>query len=105
MSVPGQSEFYTQWLAGLRAVERHTGRHTISGNALWINTVDQSVQQIAEARRYGVDWAGYANNGLTYAGTHKTRAAERAAFVKAMRGGPFKSNAAIPAMPWKAANK
>ena len=105
VSVPGQSAFYTQWLAGLRTVERQTGRHTVSGNALWINTLDQSVQQITEARRSGVDWAGYAYNGLTYAGIHKTRAAERAAFVKAMRGGPFKANALMPTMPWKAAKK
>ena len=105
VSVPGQNEFYTQWLAGLRTVERTTGRHTVSGNALWINTTAQSVQQIAEARRYGVDWAGYAYNGLMYAGTHPTRAAERAAFVTAMRSGPFKAGALIPGMPWKTAKK
>lgn len=105
VSVPGQSDYYTQWLQGLRAVERTTGRHTVSGNALWINTLPQSVAQINEARRYGIDWAGYAYNGLAYAGMYKTRAAERSAFITTMRQGPFKTNALIPTMPWKAATK
>ncbi len=104
-SVPGQSEIFTRWLQGMQALAQRSGRHFVSGNGLWINTNAQSVEQVNEARTYGLDWAGYAYNGLTYGGTHPTRAAERAAFVRAMRAGPFRADATIPAMPWKAVKR
>ena len=99
--VPGQSQHYSEWLAGMDALQRRSKRHFVSGNGLWINTVGDSIDQIDEARRRGIDWAGYSYGTMTYRDTSKTRQQQRNEVADALRAGPFSQRAAVPALPCK----
>lgn len=107
---PDQALMFSEWSAFL--ADHQGERQAVNGPALYLNGVADSLSQVREALRpseagnTAAGWSGY-----SYAGPSKDVAAnglavERAKLVQALTQGedaPFKDEAAVPGMPWKAA--
>ncbi|WP_203433401.1 family 10 glycosylhydrolase [Jiangella asiatica] len=109
--MPDQAQMYAEWNEVL--ADWQGERQTVSGPALYLNEIDDSVQQVRDlltptaAGNTVVGWSGYsyANPSLTAAaGSAAVKDAERAALAAALTTGadaPFAADAAVPSMPWK----
>lgn len=109
--MPDQAQMFAEWNEVL--ADWQGDRQTVSGPALYLNEIDDSVQQVHDlltptaAGNTVAGWSGYsyANPSLTAAaGSPAVKDAERAALAAALTTGPdapFAQDAAVPSMPWK----
>ncbi|WP_026877609.1 family 10 glycosylhydrolase [Jiangella gansuensis] len=109
--MPDQAQMYAEWNEVL--ADWQGDRQAVSGPALYLNEIDDSVQQVRDlltptaAGNTVAGWSGYsyANPSLTAAsGSAAVKDAERAALAAALTTGPdapFAEDAAVPSMPWK----
>ncbi|MBO3130423.1 family 10 glycosylhydrolase [Dermatophilus congolensis] len=96
-----QRRYFTSWVQGMAALQKRDGRTMVSGNAMWNNTIAQSIAQYQEAARAGVGWAGYAYSTMTIPDPQVGVSAQRALVAGTFGNGPFRVKAAVPSMPWK----
>ena len=103
--MPDQEQMFDEWN---RALANYRGdRHVVSGPALYLNEIADSVAQAAEIDALPLDgWMGYA-----YANASKTAAesedpavkdSERSKLATALRDEVFTDDAVVPEMDWKA---
>jgi len=109
--MPDQAQMYEEWNEVL--ADWQEDRQSVIGPALYLNDIDDSVQQVrdalatTEAGNAAVGWSGYSYASPSLAGTGSgtaTADAERAELEAALTEGPdapFAEEAAVPAMPWK----
>lgn len=100
-----QAAMFTSWNQFLVRVRNETGRHMISGAALYLNTIPNSVRQAQAVTSLGLGWSGF-----SYANTSQAAAASTSLTVKteqrrqtfaALKASVFAAPASVPAMPWK----
>ncbi|MEE6272919.1 serine hydrolase [Georgenia sp. MJ206] len=101
---PEQARMFREWNEAL--VEYRNGRHAVSGPALYLNEVEDSVAQAQEIVELGLDgWSGYsyANPSLTanQSSSGAVKDAERDELAVALRSTVFTSDAVVPEMTWK----
>lgn len=102
-----QKLMFEQWndaLAGYRA-----GRHVVSGPALYLNELEDSVTQAEDVVAAGLDgWMGYSYANPTLSATNQpdpaVKDAARAELVDALRAGVFAEDVVVPEMTWKSAS-
>ncbi len=103
---PDQAQMFSTWNDGLRAIGGETGRYVVSGPALYLNSVEDSVAQAAEVTRGGMGWSGYAyanpSQEATASSERAVKDAQRDALAAALTGAVFTAPAAVPRQPWKA---
>lgn len=109
--MPDQAQMFDEWNEVL--ADWQGDRQAVSGPALYLNEIDDSVQQVrdllvpTDAGNTVAGWSGYAyaNPSLTAAaGDAAVKDAERDALAAALTEGddaPFAEQAAVPSMPWK----
>ncbi|KGJ72608.1 hypothetical protein GY21_14335 [Cryobacterium roopkundense] len=103
--MPEQARMFDEWNTAL--AEYGAGRHVVSGPALYLNGIDDSVQQAHDVVDAGLDgWMGYsyANVSLdaTASADPAVKEAERDALAAALRADVFTTDADVPVMEWKA---
>lgn len=101
-----QAVMFTEWNEAL--VAYRAGRHVVSGPALYLNSVEGSLEQAREVVGLGLDgWQGYAYANVsadaTASPSGEVKAAERARLFGTLRGTVFSEDAEVPAMTWKPA--
>ncbi|TRY20214.1 family 10 glycosylhydrolase [Tessaracoccus rhinocerotis] len=100
-----QAAQFRSWNVFLADLQEETGRLMVSGPALYLNTVAESLRQANAATALGIGWSGYsyANPSAPgYAsGSTSVKGAERRALIDALVAGPFREWAAVPLMTWK----
>ncbi|MDH7481597.1 MAG: family 10 glycosylhydrolase [Armatimonadota bacterium] len=84
---------WTNWLATMQAT---TGRHSVDGQACYLNSISDSIIQMQVARDAGL--AGICN--YDYNTTNKD-GQPRSAFLDAVRTNIYQQKAPVPDMPWK----
>lgn len=106
-----QAQMYAEWNEVL--ADWQGDRQSVSGPALYLNEVDDSLAQLnallepTEAGNTVAGWSGYsyANPSMTATGSsQEVKDAERAALTEAFTEGddaPFAEPAAVPSMSWK----
>ncbi|MFC4555551.1 serine hydrolase [Georgenia faecalis] len=102
--MPDQAQMFAEWNAAL--VEYRGDRHAVSGPALYLNEVEDSVAQAQQIVELGLDgWSGYsyANPSLTANASPSgaVKDAERDALAIALRADVFAEDAVVPEMTWK----
>ncbi|AYY11521.1 hypothetical protein EF847_01075 [Actinobacteria bacterium YIM 96077] len=107
-----QAQMFAEWNEVL--ADWQGDRQSVSGPALYLNEVEDSLEQVNELREPTeagntvAGWSGYsyANPSQTATGSsQEVKDAERDALVEAFTTGddaPFAEPAAVPTMPWKA---
>ena len=103
--MPEQARMFEEWNAAL--AEYASGRHVVSGPALYLNEIPDAVQQAKDVVNAGLDgWMGYsyanASMTATASGDQAVKEAERAALAAALKANVFTSVAKVPVMKWKA---
>ncbi|WP_103503960.1 MULTISPECIES: glycoside hydrolase family 10 protein [unclassified Streptomyces] len=108
---PAQKQMYSEWSEFM--ADNQMGRQTVNGPGLYLNPVEDSVEQALEAvaptaaGNTAAGWSGYAyaNPSSTHVdGSWENRSAERDALAEALTTGPdapFAEEAAVPDMAWK----
>ncbi len=105
---PDQAQMYDEWNEVL--ADWQGDRQAVSGPALYLNEIDDSVQQAqdllepTEAGNTVAGWSGYAYASPSLAAAEGDADAERDALAEALTTGddaPFAEEAAVPSMPWK----
>lgn len=102
--VPEQARMFDEWNGAL--AEYASGRHVVSGAALYLNEIPDAVQQAKDVVNAGLDgWMGYsyanASKTATASGDQAVKDAERAALAAALKADVFTSAAKVPVMEWK----
>jgi len=102
--IPEQARMFDEWNKAL--AEYASGRHVVSGPALYLNKIPDAVQQAQDVVDAGLDgWMGYsyANASITAtaSGDQAVKDAERRALATALKAGVFTSAAQVPVMDWK----
>jgi uncharacterized lipoprotein YddW (UPF0748 family) len=101
---PDQAVMFTQWNEAL--AEYRADRHVVSGPALYLNDIEDSVAQAREVLDLGLDgWMGYSYANPTRAATASSDLAfkddQRAALVDALRADVLAEDVVVPEMTWK----
>jgi uncharacterized lipoprotein YddW (UPF0748 family)/CubicO group peptidase (beta-lactamase class C family) len=101
---PEQARMFREWNEAL--VEYRGDRHAVSGPALYLNEIEDSVAQAQEIVDLGLDgWSGYsyANPSLTanQSTSGAVKDAERDELAIALRSTVFRQDAVVPEMTWK----
>lgn len=108
--LPPQDEMFSQWSEFI--ADNQADRQGVDGPALYLNSVQDSVEQVQEiieptaAGNAAAGWSGYsyANPSDAFVGgPWADRSAERAALADALTapGAPFENDASVPEMTWK----
>ncbi|NUT33086.1 MAG: family 10 glycosylhydrolase [Hamadaea sp.] len=110
--MPDQKQMFAEWTEVL--ADWQGDRQAVVGPALYLNSISDSVEQAkitltpTAAGNVAAGWSGYSYANPTREGVNQSAAfrdAERDKLVEALTTGPdapFASEAAVPAMPWKA---
>ncbi|GAB3818280.1 glycoside hydrolase family 10 protein [Tessaracoccus terricola] len=100
-----QADQFRSWNEFLARVQRDTGRLMVSGPALYLNSVADSIKQANAITALGIGWSGYSYANPSAAGyasnSSSVKAAERRTLTNGLVAGPFKEWAAVPLMAWK----
>ena len=107
---PPQDQMFSEWTEVI--ADWQAGRQAVNGPALYLNSVQDSVEQVEEileptaAGNVAAGWSGYsyANPSNAFVdGPWANRSAERAALAAALTGpgAPFEHAASVPEMTWK----
>lgn len=100
-----QAAMFTSWNQFLARVKSETGRHMVSGAALYLNTIPNSVTQARAITAAGLGWSGYSYANASQAAAASTsstvKADERRALTTALTSALFTQPASVPQMPWK----
>lgn len=109
--LPEQAQMFSEWTEVI--ADWQGDRQAVNGPALYLNSVEDSVEQAQEALaptaagNTAAGWSGYsyANPSMAHVGgPAELRDAERDALAEALTTGEdalFAEPAAVPAMPWK----
>ncbi|WP_116115841.1 family 10 glycosylhydrolase [Austwickia chelonae] len=101
-SRPEQAQGFRSWNKTLQKLAADSGRHVISGAALHLNTIPESLTQAKEIAGHGLGWGGYSYASPSSAGGDAAkRASERKTLHEALVKEVFTAPAAVPEMPWK----
>ena len=100
---PDQARMFAEWNQAL--VDYRAGRHVVSGPALYLNEVEDSVAQAEQVVALGLDgWMGYSYANPSLTGTpagQDVKDAERAELTQALRSGVFADDVVVPEMTWR----
>ncbi|MHA6523501.1 glycoside hydrolase family 10 protein [Tessaracoccus sp. G1721] len=100
-----QAAMFTSWNQFLVRVKSETGRHMVSGVALYLNTIPNSVAQARAVTSAGLGWSGYSYANASQAAAASTsttvKADERRALASALKASVFLSPSSVPEMTWK----
>lgn len=100
-----QAAMFTSWNQFLVRVKSETGRHTISGPALYLNTIPNSVVQARAVTSAGLGWSGYSYANASQAAASSTsttvKTDERRKLIAALKASVFPTQASVPEMTWK----
>ncbi len=104
--VPDQARMFDEWNDAL--AEYAAGKHVVSGSALYLNEIPDTVQQARDVAGAGLDgWMGYsyanASKTATAAGDRVVKDSERRALAVALKAEVFTARAEVPEMGWKTA--
>lgn len=101
-----QAEMFDTWNQFIAETQHESGRHMVSGPGLYLNDIDDSVQQAQEVDEYGLGWSGYsyANVSLDAAAStsQAVKDAERDELAARLRDEVFTEDSDVPEMHWKA---
>lgn len=104
-SLPAQVTMFDTWNAYLARAQAETGRTMVSGPALYMNDIDQSLTQASEVVSLGLGWSGYsyANPSAvaSASGSTAVKDAERDALADRLTAELFREKAPAPPMAWK----
>ncbi|MFB4192818.1 family 10 glycosylhydrolase [Streptomyces carpaticus] len=107
---PDQAQMYSEWTRFL--ADAQSGRHGVTGPALYLNPVEGSLAQLREALaptpagNTAVGWSGYSYANPSMDVAENGLAAERERLTAVLTTGPdapFAEPAAVPGMTWKSA--
>lgn len=99
---PDQNQMFSEWTDFMAQLP--TQRHLVNGPALYLNDVEDSVDQAQITVDAGLDgWMGYAyaNPSQTVVADPATLDDERASLLEQLRAGPFADDVTVPEMTWK----
>ncbi|MCC2591901.1 family 10 glycosylhydrolase [Tessaracoccus sp. OS52] len=100
-----QAAMFASWNKFLASLQQETGRVMVSGQGLYMNSIENSLKQARDVTSLGLGWSGYsyANASAVAVDTtsQSTKTAERQALIRGLAAGPFKEWAAPPLMSWK----
>ena len=100
-----QAAMFTSWNQFLVRVKSETGRQMISGTALYLNTIPNSVRQAQLVTSAGLGWSGYSYANASQAAAASTsttvKASERRALTAALKASVFPTPSSVPEMTWK----
>ena len=92
-----QGPDYDLWTTWLATTQASSGRHSMDGQACYLNSITDSIHQMQVART-----AGVGINNYDYITTNKD-AAPATDFFNAVKAGIYQDPAPVPDMPWKTA--
>ena len=100
-----QEVMFDTWNSFIAQTQADSGRTMVSGPALYLNDLDNSVQQAREVTGYGLGWSGYSYANVSLDATASTstavKDAERDALAAKLVAGVFAEEVAVPEMTWK----
>lgn len=103
--MPEQAIMFDTWNRFIAQTQADSGRTMVSGPALYLNELENSVQQAREVTDYGLGWSGYSYANVSLAATASTQSAvkdaERDALAAALTADLFAEETTVPEMTWK----
>jgi len=85
-------DLWTTWLANMQS---STGRHSVDGQACYLNSISNSIHQMQVARNAGIGLCNY-----DYASTNN-ESRPRQEFFDAVKANLYQTPVPVPDMPWK----
>jgi len=90
-----QQADYRLWTSWLSTMQTTTGRHSVDGQAAYLNSITDSITQMQVARNAGIGMCTY-----SYAVTNKD-SQPNTDFWSAVKANLYTSKVSTPSMPWK----
>lgn len=105
--MPDQEIMFDTWNQFIAQTQADAGRTMVSGPALYLNDLDNSVKQAEEVTDYGLGWSGYSYANVSLEATASTSSAvknaERDELAAKLTADLFADEVAVPEMTWKTA--
>lgn len=103
--MPDQEVMFSTWNDFIAQTQADAGRTMVSGPALYLNDIPNSVQQATEVTQLGLGWSGYSYANVSLEATASAdpavKTAEREALTTALTASLFADEATVPEMTWK----
>lgn len=103
--MPDQAIMFSTWNDFIAKTQSDAGRTMVSGPALYLNDISNSVQQAREVTELGLGWSGYSYANVSLAATASAdpavKDAERDALAAALTADLFAEPTDVPEMTWK----